>query len=269
MLFTLGGHREGINYLSAQPPDETEDSWRLKCYLRHCFWLLYVCDKDMAIRFSQPPSIPDEHCDLSLPAGYKSGLGPVWPYIGKPHLPGDLRLSVIKSKAVQHLHAQSSTRMSDAELLRDIRELDDELEAWRLSVEPSMRPRLYNGVNDVLLDATASIGRRMQSIKTNFEYHHLVATIHQATGRCRSGAIHGSETLKGVSSSMALSVEASRSTLMFLATAGRKMAGDAFWYVCALLRGVIHKLRSFQDGGILPRASGLECVFEHFIKPPR
>lgn len=188
----------------------------------------------MALRFSHPPSIPDEHCDLTLPAGYKSGLGPEWSYIGKPHLPGDLRLSLIKAKAVQHLHSQSATQKSDAELLRDIRELDDELEAWRLSVEPEHRPRLYNGVSDVLLSATPDLGRRMQSIITNFEYHHLLATIHQATGRCRSGPIHGSETLKGVSSSMALSVEASRSTLMFLATAGRKMAGEAFWCVWPL-----------------------------------
>lgn len=229
MLFPLGAHRDGIDYLSPKPPHETEDSWRWKCYLRHCFWMLYVCDKDMALRFGQLPSIPDEHCDLALPAGYKSGLGRVWDYVGKPHLPGDLRLSVIKSKAVQHLHSQSATRKSDAELLRDIRELDDELEAWRLSVDPEIRPRLFHGMNDVVLSASPHVGRRMQSIITNFEYHHLVATIHQATGRCRSGAIHGNETLKGVSSSVALSVEASRSTLMFLATAGRKMASDAFW----------------------------------------
>lgn len=229
MLFTLGAHREGIDYLSPKPPDEAEDSWRWKCYLRQCFWLLYACDKDMALRFGQPPSIPDEHCDLTLPAGYKSGLEPEWSYIGKPHLPGDLRLSLIKSKAVQHLYARSSTQKSDAELLRDIRELDDEVEAWRLSVAPELRPRLYNGINDVFFGASTNLGQRMQYIITNFEYHHLVATIHQATGRCHSGPIHGSETLKGVGSSMALSVEASRSTLMFLATAGRRMADEAFW----------------------------------------
>ncbi|TLS26421.1 hypothetical protein PpBr36_04248 [Pyricularia pennisetigena] len=230
-LFTMGAHREGIDCLSPSPPHETEDAWRWKCYLRQCFWILYVLDKDLALRLRQPPSISDEHCDLTLPDGYKSGLGSEWDHAGKPHFPGDLRLSIIKSKAVQHLHSHSAIQKSDAELLRDIRELDDELEAWRLSIKPEFRPRLCNGGKDYMPSDTPDPSRMMQFIITNLEYRHLVATIHQATGRCRSGTTHGSETLKGVNSSVAICVEASRSTLMFLATPGRNMPADAFWMV--------------------------------------
>lgn len=108
--------------------------------LRMFFWLCYIFDKDIAVRTGQPPIIADQFCDLTLPDGYDeyrfSGrqMGPRRSLVQSPWLPGDLRLSMIKSKALQTLYSSASLRMSDAELLKTIRELDEELESWRASI---------------------------------------------------------------------------------------------------------------------------------------
>ncbi|KAJ4341545.1 hypothetical protein N0V85_009859, partial [Neurospora sp. IMI 360204] len=207
-----------------------------------------------------------------------------------PVLPGDLRLTLIKSKTCKLLYSASALRKSDAELLRDIRELDDELERWRLSVPERYRPALslprtspgglqrqrqgqegsekgsgggcyfqvpghkqqeqeqeeqgqgqkkqghgYGKSYDPTISAES-----IRTILINLQYHHLVATIHQATGRCRAwqnrssmleentNARTGEMLMEGVSSSLALSVEASRSTLIYLRSVTRALLGEAF-----------------------------------------
>ncbi|KAH6657582.1 hypothetical protein BKA67DRAFT_590998 [Truncatella angustata] len=230
ILFMLGTHTHGTDPLAAKPEGETDESWRLECHLRKYFWMLYSFDKDIALRSGQPPVIPDDHCDLTLPKGYsKDARGWYIDTAGNPYLPGDLKLAMIKSKAVQRLHSINALRKSDAELLRDVRELDDELEEWRLSLDPSIRPKLSYRAEEGKVDRNTSISQKMHYIITNFEYHYLMATIHQTTSRCRSWYNRKSGEIEGVSSSLALSVEASRSTLVFLGTAVRELACESFW----------------------------------------
>lgn len=232
IVLMLGGHSRAIDPMSSRPDNETEESWRTKCHVRKYFWLCYAFDKDVAIRSGHPPAIPDEHCILTLPSGY---AGPSHELrvdsAGNPFLPGDLRLSLIKSKAVRLLYSTQAMQKSDAELLRDIRELDDELEEWRMAISPTYRPSLSYRASDCGIDPTISTAAKMHYIITNFEYHYLVATIHQATSRCRSWVNRDSGEMEGVSSSLALSVEASRSTLLYLRTAVEALAGESFWMV--------------------------------------
>lgn len=203
----------------------------MKCHLRKYFWMCYSIDKDIALRSGHPPAIPDEYCNLILPWSYAEGNGNSLRIdaSSNPFLPGDLRLSLIKSKALRLLYSMDALQKSDAQLLRDIRELDDELEEWRISVHPQYRPTLSCRAEEGILDPNASVAQKMHCIIMNFEYHYLVATIHQATSRCRSWYNRESGEIEGVSSSLALSVAASRSTIYYLRTAVQVLAGEAFW----------------------------------------
>ncbi|KAH7632541.1 hypothetical protein B0T09DRAFT_75845 [Sordaria sp. MPI-SDFR-AT-0083] len=423
IMFMLGGHKlSNASWLptpesrsgsgTATPASAPVDiADRKRRHLRKLFWLCYSVDTDISLRTGQPPSIDNDHCDLSLPPGYIDiqyldrqeieslkerqiypfhnpsasshstnknspysfqGATPTYPsnmnlhsgtpipttmpsaaaarghghghgiqhhpYSGQPYLqldetsipvlPGDLRLTLIKSKTCKLLYSASALRKSDAELLRDIRELDDELERWRMSVPERFRPALSlprgsnspsrgrqgserwsegNGQQQEVAycqghghagqgdgrereqgtsykpcgrclyclgahtRSTASASRQQQrptghggkfydagmsaeSVRTiliNLQYHHLVATIHQATGRCRAwqsrstarmsgcrmledvenASRPGEVLMEGVSSSLALSVEASRSTLIYLRSVTRALLGEAFWVI--------------------------------------
>jgi hypothetical protein len=229
MLFMLGSHTMANDLTLDPPTGETETSWRVKCHLRKYFWMCYTFDKDIALRTGQPPAIDDEHCDLSLPISYQLRKLGVLIVDGRiqPFLPSDLRISIIKSKAIKLLYSPRALRKSDAELLRDIRELDDELEKWRMSIDVKYRPKLWSESCTPISEPNPS--QKMNYIVSNFEYHYLVATIHQATSRCRAWGNGASGEMEGVSSSLALAVEASRSTIVYLRAAVKALVGESFW----------------------------------------
>lgn len=232
MMYTLGANTIVVPPLTSAP----DDSWRVKSQLRKLFWLIYRNDKELSLRTGQPPSINDDDCDLTLPEGYlehkyaedspvpeKSLLDDT----AVPVFSGDLRLDFIKSKTYTLLYSARAMRKSDAELIQAIRELDDELETWRLSVPPSCRPSLSMREEQPL--PVKSESRKMERLVINTEYHHLVAIIHAATGRCRSWSDKQSFEMEGVRSSLELAVEASRSTMFFTRSVVHKLMGGAFW----------------------------------------
>jgi hypothetical protein len=222
LIFMLGG-----NVLSSQAYPFDKRRQQTDQQLRNLFWICYTMDKDISLRTGQPPTISDENCDLTLPPGYLERafldvededapfLGPVFPF--------DLRLSIIKARAHRELYTVSSLRKSDAELLRSIRELDDELEEWRLSVPPTWRPTMS------FSPETSDPNMGMHSVLLRLNYHLCMAIIHQASGRCKSWMEGQSGTVDGVSSSMALSVEASRSSLCYLEAAEHVVVDGVFW----------------------------------------
>jgi hypothetical protein len=296
VLFALGAHRQ-----PSAGSDAPERQRRVEIHARKLFWLAYTFDKIVALRTSQPPCIDDEHCDLTLPAGYvealysssssssesgnisSSGSGSSETASElRPSstgalccLPGDLRLSIIKSKACKLLYSarlqqesqhqqqqqhQHHHRCLDAGLLREVRELDSELEQWRLSIPARFRPMLlgrgpgcYNGGNsnsnnnnnnsnsdgdsDCWLDPAMDASQRMHVMVLYFEYQHLVASLHRAASPPPSWRAAGDATgptaalslCLGSSHSQTLSVEASRSCLAYFRNAAPSMMGAAFW----------------------------------------
>ncbi|EXF82799.1 fungal specific transcription factor domain-containing protein [Colletotrichum fioriniae PJ7] len=193
LLYALGAHRQ-----PTARSDAPEQQSRTRSHARKLFWLCYTFDKIVALRTSQPPCIDDEHCDLTLPPGYVEGL-----YLdhndtisssskGRAlcYLPGDLRLSIIKSKACRLLYSaynqQHHRPTPNAGLLREVRELDSELERWRLSIPTRFRPMLlsrsYGGSNNGAwwLDPALDASQRMHVMVLHFEYQHLVAALHRA-----------------------------------------------------------------------------------------
>lgn len=238
MMFTLGANSIVVPPLS--PGGTADRGWRVKNQLRKLFWLVYCNDKEISVRTGQPPSLNDDDCDLTLPQGYLD-----FKYIDEmpdldpsllddtavPLLPGDVRLDMIKSKTYKLLYSARALRKSDAELIRDIRHLDDELEAWRLSVPPGFRPSITRRGDQ---PQPLSEPRKMEHVMIHMEYHHLVATIHEATGRCRSWTNQHSFEMGGVNSSLELAVEASRSTLFYLRAIVHNLMGEVFWWVSSL-----------------------------------
>ena len=227
----LGAHARAPDYctrMASSPPDLHQ---RRDCHLRNLFWVNYTLDKELALRTRQPPAINDDHCDLTLPPGYGKHLNPGYLPPSDPnalpecHFPGDLRLSMIKSRAYNSLYSVRALQKSDAELIKAIRETDNELETWRLSLPPKYRPTIsFSHENQ-----PTTSGMDMQSAVLRLEYHHCMAIIHQAIGRCSAWASHQSGVMEGISSSLALSVDASRSSLSYLQTAQHILADDSFW----------------------------------------
>lgn len=236
-VFALGGHR-----ICPSPPDDRTltRQEREELYLRDLFWLCYKLDKDMALRTGQPPLINDHFCNLTLPTSYLDGRFEVSSPRSKSNnptsrrrtslLPGDLRLDLLKSKVCKLLYSVESSEKSDAELLRSIRELDDELESWRVSIPSKFSPSLFV-VRPNIIDTDLDVHASMLHIELHLEYQHLLAVIHCASGRC-TAASNGTgkgEAGFGVQSSLELSIEASRSTLIYLKAVGHRIASEAFW----------------------------------------
>ncbi|KAF9893186.1 hypothetical protein FE257_011609 [Aspergillus nanangensis] len=148
MIFMLGA-----NTFSFQPSafrtSSEEIKYRVHRHLRNLFWLCYTIEKDICLRTGQPQLFTDENCDLTLPPGYVEQLYTSMEYHHlsrelpeSPLFPVDLRLSVVKARAYSALYSFKALQKSDAELLKEIRELDELLERWRMSVPLEWRPTL-------------------------------------------------------------------------------------------------------------------------------
>lgn len=227
IAYALGGHRNPFESRSS-----AYDISRPECHIRNLFWLCYTFDKELALRTGQPPSISDDNCDLTLPPGYvelqDSNIccpDVVIDNTTVPLYPWDPRLSVIKSRTYKLLYSESALRKSKSEILQHIRELDDTLEQWRLSLSREFRPTLTFSEDMLFPSALAT-----QPVMLRLAYHHCVIIIHGASNRCRdpSGDLDIQEI--GVTSSLGLSVEASRSSLLYLQAALPNVAGECFWY---------------------------------------
>ena len=231
VMFMLGGETK-----DNRPRDVTGPEDRVLRYqrmLRRMFWLCYGFDKELCFRSGQPPVIDDEHCDLSLPSNYTELQYPnrqhhvtLYEDMTIPIFPGDLRLTMLKSKTYRTLYSAKALHKSDAQLLQDIRELDDELEQWRMSVPPAHRPTLGSA-----LEQQAAPVLPMQAIVIRLEYHYMMCTIHRASGRCQAWGNSQNGMMEGVNSSMLLAVEASRSSLHYLRSVIGSVRPEAFWYL--------------------------------------
>lgn len=242
MVFMLGGHTyQPVKAYGAEATHKEREARQL----RMLFWRCYLFDKDIALRTGQPPLMSDDCCDLTLPDNYvecyfylpdldesSSSASNMYEEL-TPYLPGDPRLSHLKDKTCRLLYSAQALRKTGAELLRDIRELDDELENWRLSIPPDFRPTLSISENAAVPFPTMKLPWSMRHICLHVEYHHLMTTIHRASGRFYAiqadNAAKETEWNGAVESSIALSLEASRSTVIYLRAAVNGLAVEAFW----------------------------------------
>ncbi|CRK17374.1 hypothetical protein BN1723_002931 [Verticillium longisporum] len=232
----LGGHHSRpAMYASI---DDLLDEERYH-YIRELFWLCYLADKDVSFRSGRPPLLTETYCDLALPKGLEA-----WDSAENPsihlmmestfRLPSDPRLGMIKEKTCRLLYSAQAFGMSDSQLLVHIRQLDDELEQWRVSVPAPLRPRLSVPSSRPLLPPHASMSQNAQYINLQLDYHYTLVMIH--TSVRRSGTAKEDESLpedlhKVVHSSVDISLEAGRSTLIFLKASVDVLEEGAFGHI--------------------------------------
>jgi hypothetical protein len=237
-MFVRGGHLNTQPTADSSTSPEEDVRWRLQVHDRHLFWLCYAFDKDISLRTGLPPSIDDDQCDLTLPPKYSGFLYHVGPVDEQTKLetslnmafPGDLKLAVIKSKVHKLLYSVSGTRKPDSILLRDVRELDEELENWRQRVPAEFRPLMRIMEETNIHVEGDNIHTQMKAVVTSLEYYYLVGMIHAACGRCRAWGNLDSMERAGVQSSLQLHLAASRSELFYLRVIHDKVPESAFWY---------------------------------------
>ncbi|CEJ87499.1 hypothetical protein VHEMI04433 [[Torrubiella] hemipterigena] len=230
MVCDLGGH-----FFQPRKGAVAEDGMaarQTRC-IRALFWFCYVRDKDIALRSGTPPLLTEDYCDLSWPPlpGILSNTNTAEHTY---QLSNDPRLSMIKEKACRLLFSPKAFQSVDSEILLNIRQLDVELEQWRLAIPSTIRPRLAIPAGQPLLPSDASMLQRIQCINLQLDYHYTVATLHTTVRRCgntKEDEILPEDLHKVIHSSVDLSIEASRSTLAFFRTSVDILGEGAFQYI--------------------------------------
>lgn len=186
---------------------------------RRIFWILYMLDKDMALRSGRPPCINDDDCNVELPdENPMDGVGdvPLTKGKGKFNLFRTMAIfAVIESKVYMQLYSARASKQSDGELLNTIGELDRELEKWKDSI-----PAEYGPDNEAAFEDKGLV---MHLVILHFAYYNCLTTIHRMsihhgywTSRLSNYAIAGLSARPlnpRVFSSAALCVSAARSSI--------------------------------------------------------
>jgi hypothetical protein len=229
LIFKLKAHRT--------PPSISVESSlsSYKCHLRSLFWLFFVLDTELSIRTNQPPTIQGEHCDLTLPLGYEEQINTLLASNMSGDIalegslyPSDLRLTKIKSRAYRTLYAPHLLDKPDAERLKLIRELDSDLEAWRLSIPTSYRPSLSSTRRNVL-QTHPLVGTL--PVMLWMDYHHCLAIVHLSISQCNTWTVSELNAAEHMCSSFAIAVQTSRSSIYSLESALSVLPPGCFWYV--------------------------------------
>lgn len=236
VVCALGGHI----YQALEPyRSDISLAERQAHHLRTLFWLCYHADKDISLRTGQIPLLTEEYCDLTATEDCTSYCAHLQELDPNPthsnlhsHTQGDPGLCRIKDKIYRQLFSPEAFNLSDGVLIFRIRQLDDDLERWRLSIPVHLRPKLSISSSE----ATSSTGiyslLRVQYVYLQLEYHYMVIAIHGAIRRC--GAENPeSEALPEdlhsvIHSSCDLYLEASLSTLTLLKSSISVLAGEQF-----------------------------------------
>lgn len=187
-----------IDYPDCRDPDvlSTNMEYRQQYLLRNLFWVCHSWDKELCIRTGQPPALQDDDCNTTLPPLHVYQLYPkfIGYEVDEKAIPVHLfhrqpRLSIIKSKSYNLLYSAQAARKSVAEILKAIRELDDDLEQWRLSVCSTYRPTFSFSRDNFPQDP-----KSMLFILLHLDYNYCVAAIHKAASQCKLPGAGGCES---------------------------------------------------------------------------
>jgi hypothetical protein len=215
-------------------------------HTRTLFWLCYVLDKDISLRTGHPPLLTEEYCDLTLPDDYTS-LYELLPdseqhllesrEVLTPYFPSDLRLSQVKEKTCRLLYSPQAFKVDDSQVLSRIRQLDHDLEDWRLSIPLTFRPKLTVLPNSLQFPPGMTHPQRLRCLHLQLEYLYLMTAIHAIVRRC--GATHPDgvglpdDLHSVVHSSSDLALEAGRSTLLFLKNPPSMLGEVPIWQIAS------------------------------------
>jgi hypothetical protein len=237
IAISIGMHRKGSCFRMSAV--EVEQRKRI-------FWIVYLLDKEYALRAGRPPCINDDDCNVELPSeNPEDQVGNVTCSDGKVTF-NIFRVMVtfatIQSKVYMQLYSAKAARQSDGELLNIVGNLDSELEAWKATIPSEFHPD-----KDLswLVDRTIAY----QILVLHFEYYSLLTTIHRMsihhgywTSRLSNYAVSGMSARRlnpRIFSSASLCVSAARSTV------GLIKCLDSYDYPCLWYVLVTHYRDSF------------------------
>lgn len=219
MVCDLGGHFP-LSRPAILPQHIPTFKEKAKLHIRRLFWTCYCSDKDIALRTDRPPLLTSDHCDLSASEELRNQTR-------------DRNLAKIKENAIRLLCSPLAFRYTESELLAQVRQLDDELEEWRLAVDPRYRPRL-SIISDLSfsLPSTMSLENRTYLINLQLDYLFTIINIHTLVRKCGDLEKNLPDDLHSVVHSSAdLSIEASRSIFRILDTVVDFWKEDSLWIV--------------------------------------
>ncbi|KAI0549059.1 hypothetical protein F4679DRAFT_548075 [Xylaria curta] len=236
MVCALGGHT--FELIRHTGPEFT---WaeRQGYHLRMLFWLCYILDKDISLRSGQPPLLTEEYCDLTIPETFISFSDQLHELgksitIDRYHflIQGNPGLSRLKEKIHRLLFSPHAFKLNDRELVLRIRQLDNDLESWRLSLPPEIRPKLSIPPVQTMSTREPYTTLDIRRARLQLEYHHLVTAIHTTVRRCGADYQEHSDLPDDlhnvIHSSCDLSLEASRSTITLLKSSATALAEQDF-----------------------------------------
>ncbi|KID97348.1 Transcription factor, fungi, partial [Metarhizium majus ARSEF 297] len=179
MVYALDGHMK-LPTPSKAAPDMRKE------HIRNLFWTCYIADKDMSLITGQPPLLADEYMDLS-DAGCSSPAQELDEVIDSSvackllaFATGDRRLGLLKAKVFRVLYSPTALHITDSELLTRIRQLDDELENWRVNTCPVLRPKLGIARNS---SGYGSAQTCLRAAHLQLEYNYLLTMVHSVVRR--------------------------------------------------------------------------------------
>ncbi|KAK1985695.1 fungal-specific transcription factor domain-containing protein [Colletotrichum cereale] len=236
-VYTLGGHIHNRQEVSI---DDVSLSSTKTRHIRNLFWLCYISDKDLSLRTGRPPLLSDIYCDLTLADDYMSsytylrGLDECLHPSLVPHFWGDARLGFLKEKIYRLLYSVHAMSDKDNRLLVHIRQLDNEIECWRLSVPVDFRPALSVSPETLIVTPDTRTPQRKRYLHLLLEYWYLMIFVHTTVRRYDAHTVigDGSHDLHSViHSSYDLSLEAGRSTLRCLRVFTKTLSDEDLWFL--------------------------------------
>lgn len=225
MVCDLGGHFL-LSRLAIVPQHVPIFDEQTRLHIRRLFWLCYCFDKDVSLRTNSPPLLTSEHCDVGGPGEFSHQTP--WYNVSR-----DTDLAKIKENASRLLCSPRAFTFTEGELLAHVRQLDVELEEWRLSIEPRHRPRLSLPSDWPLsTPSDTSAEDRTHTINLQLDYLFTMINIHTLVRKCGDLERNLPDDLHSVVHSSAdLSIEASRSIFRFLDTVVDFWKEDSVWVV--------------------------------------
>lgn len=184
-------------------------------HIRSVSWVCYTIHKELLFPLRQPPVLNDIYYGPTLSAEYP---GPRSQAAGLPAcnlFPSDIKLKNIKSRVFESLCSATSLHKSGEDILLAIRVLDPDLEIWPLSLSHEYLPELSLSRGRPPYLSKNLTGR---ALIMQLEYYNCLTVIHQTTSRYVVWVQGRNEIPLGISTSIALAVVASRSTLQHLRT---------------------------------------------------
>lgn len=234
LMYKFGANFEPPRGSASVPHLETKNLSKINRHLRRLFWAVYIIDKELSIRMGQPAAIQDEACDLTIPQGYGDLLFDI--QLLKASSPRglrdclyltDLRLIKIKSRIYKVIYSQQAMQQPDACLIKTVRDLDEELEEWRLSIPLQHRPSLSTVAQQV---ANTDLPFILHAVNLQMDYYHCLTMIHRACCRCTVWSGGCTTVFNGIRTSLKLAAQSSRASLTVLQNVLPKLPSGIFWY---------------------------------------